>query len=458
LLVRPLRRYLAQPEGERLLDAGRAIGSALPELGDRVVNYLQVSAQSAQQHTLRAADSSQRGMVLSSAPYAFAVPWHRLRRPGLFALGFGLSWLAISWWQGGSLVSSQARLLAPSQRFDPPPPFTVQQVEFTSPVGQGEPFRLRLFTLGRVIPDRLQVFFGGASEGFAMSPEPDGSFSYVLPSPQADFTVQVGTATYRTAPQPVRVLRRPALSEFRLRLVYPGYTGLATEELPPFIGDATVPAGTRAEWMLAWQGPVADARMVLPARASSLSLTGQQARFATTFLADASYFLSATSPDGLLAPDSQRYTVRVLADRPPQVQLLQPEDNTRLSQTGITELQFAATDDYGVARAELIWRAVGAAADSLLGTRPLDLNPGKAVELATSVDWISLGMGTGDAWEVAIEVTDNNAVTGPRRVRSAWHRVLASDRLDNLKDLSGQTPLPSLWARQLTMPSKFVKS
>lgn len=438
LLVRPLRRYFGMHEGERLLEAGRAIGQAIPDLGDRVVNYLQVSAQSAEQYSLKSADSVQRSSVLSTVPYAYAIPWQRLRAPGLVAMALLFAWLMLSWWPGGALVSSQARLLAPAQRFDPPPPFTVQKVEFTSPLAQGESFRLRLVTLGRAVPDQLQVFFNEASEGFAMTPESDGSFSYVLAAPQADFMVQVGTASYRTPAEQVRVLSRPTLSDFRMRLIYPRHTGLAAEDLPPFIGDATVPAGTRAEWSFAWQGPVAEAQVVFPHRAFKLEVSGGRARFATSFMADGSYRLSVRSPDGLLAADSQLFSVRVLADRAPQVQLLQPEDNTRLSQSGITELQFTATDDYGVARAELIWRAVGGASDSLLGRRPLELALGKQLDLATSVDWIELGMATGAAWEVAIEVTDNNAVTGPSRARSAWHRVLASDRLDILKDLSTQ--------------------
>lgn len=431
----PAWRFSRLSGRERWLGVGRWLGAQLPEVADTLVNYVQLADQQ-QTLSLRAADLALRRSTATVPGWNRVIRWTWVWRcAGSVGVAI-MVWVLLSILSPAEWAAPQARLLAPTVRFDPPPPFELVTISQTNPVVEGQPFRWVVQAKGRALPERLEAFLNDQGTGYALRAKGRGRFVFDLSAPPKDFTIQLGTDRYRGQREQITVLRWPVLRRFSLDLYYPRHTALRTETLAPFMGDAVVPAGTILRWKVQYDGPVAWVALRWGAASVPIRLTKGQGSVQRQALSDTHYFLEARSDAGLWAADSQRFVVRVVADRAPVVQLIEPAAEKRLDETGLTPLVFEASDDYGITAAWLLWRRVGA--DSLAGRQPLMISPVRGLHFADRVDWISLGITALGTWELAIEVADNDGVNGAKRSRTPWQRLWANDRLEVLQGIDSQ--------------------
>ncbi|MBW3536051.1 MAG: DUF4175 domain-containing protein [Gemmatimonadetes bacterium] len=137
--------------------------------------------------------------------------------------------------------------------------------------------------------------------------------------------------------------------------------------------------------------------------------------------------------------------LRVLRDRPPTVELLEPERDVMLATpTGVVPVRAVARDDFGVAELELRWvrsRGSGESFDFEEGTWAWDVQAeddgartgSRALRLA------ELDLAPGDVLHVRATATDRNGVTGPGRGVSATRqiRIAREDELSEVTTLIG---------------------
>lgn len=435
---RPMWQHSRMSPEQRRLAAGRELGARLPPVADKLLNLLQLYQIELSPQSLAAADRAQRVEALGAIPYLQQVPWRTLRRPALAVGAVLVVALCVALVWPEQVGGGHTRLTAPGRTFLPPPPYRVQIEQMTEPVVQGEAFELVVRAEGRALPERLEFYAEGAEVGVPLTRESDGRFRLELPRPERSFTFELGTSGYRTARTAVRVLRRPRLADFRLTLRYPPHTGLKAERLGPYVGDATVPAGTVLSWQLVLADSAQRAELVTREGRGAFTLRETGALFSRQVLRDLSYRLSISGVQGLQAADSQSYAVTVIADRAPTVVLVAPEAESLLPPGGITPVQAQASDDYGIAAAWLLYRAEGAQSDSAIRRKALTINSSKEILIDQAVDWLELGLKPGGTWQLAIEVEDNDAVTGPKRSRTPWHRLRHGSRLEAIAETQAQ--------------------
>ena len=433
----PAWRAGRAPLEMRRREASRQVGAALPAVADALLNFLQLRAHTPPPGSLVAADLDTRAAALVTQPYPRLVRWAALRRPALVLLGLVLlGALAVAVWPE-QLGGGQQRLLSPARAYAPPPPYSLSYLQLTNPVVQGEAFALEVVAQGRAVPERLEFYTDGAAVGLPLRVLGGGRFALQLPAPERDFTFTLGGEATRSAPVAVQVLQRPQLRELTLELRYPAHTSLKAERLAPFVGDATVPEGTVAVWRLRASGPPAQATWHSGAEAAPFGSAGaslelrRQVRRATT------YRIRLRAASGLYSPDSQAYTLQVIADRPPSVRLISPADQALLPPVGILPLEGEATDDYGLSAAWLLYRPLGAS-DSAIRRKELTISRERSVRVAADIDWLALGLAEGATWELALEVADNDGVNGAKRARTAWQRLRNGSRLEALAEAEAQ--------------------
>jgi len=138
----------------------------------------------------------------------------------------------------------------------------------------------------------------------------------------------------------------PSLQSAQLRAAPPAYTGLAPSTLPAL--DAKVPESTALSWTLRFNGQPRRVELhqhdgrVLP-----LTRDGQTWQLRITLRRSTLYRLLA---DGIPV-DGALHRLEAVADRPPQVRVLEPESSLVQwsPQAGRWRLRFEASDDHGVA-------------------------------------------------------------------------------------------------------------
>ena len=219
--------------------------------------------------------------------------------------------------------------------------------------------------------------------------------------------------------QPFRIVaqRGPRLERFTLTYHFPDYTALPPKTVTAETADIAALRGTRVTVAATASQPLSGAW--LEANGSPprpVPITGDRNVTAEIVVDhDAEFKLRITDAVGFKNADAVSYQIKALADQPPAVRLLDPDQDVEIGKPEPLELKFAATDDYGIASAYLVHN------------NKRDQMP---VSGTATFDLARAGYKAGDELTFHIEVEDN----------SPDHQVARSEerkvRISELADLS----------------------
>jgi hypothetical protein len=127
--------------------------------------------------------------------------------------------------------------------------------------------------------------------------------------------------------------------------------------------------GTEVTLIARTNRQVRDGRLVLDLKNGQQTLTGERVdrdaqalRFKFVLDQDGQYRISFTSADGDSNVESAAYTISVVRDYPPRVELTKPGQDVALPANGLLQLEGSASDDVGVKSMTLRMRVVDGAA------------------------------------------------------------------------------------------------
>lgn len=261
----------------------------------------------------------------------------------------------------------------------------------------------------------------------------------------------------RTAEHRIHVAQRPIVSQLRLRLVPPEYTGRKPVELEEGRGDAVALLGTRVEITAQASEPLTSAVLVPDGNeAEAVTLAGPQAMQTTgkTFGAgfvlrgDLRYHFDLVDSLGHTNADAITYQLSAVLDRAPYVEVRVPGGDADIPKSMQVPLTIYAADDFGISRLTLVYRREKANEDLELPwqRRALDLRgpsvtdgEGRALaagpnpEVLQSFAWDvgPVGLFPGDHIAYYVEVQDNDAFSGKKTAKSPVYKL----RLQTLGEL-----------------------
>ncbi|WP_395679304.1 hypothetical protein [Dokdonella sp.] len=239
-----------------------------------------------------------------------------------------------------------------------------------------------------------------------------------------------------------------------LALAPPAYTGIAASTQSAL--DARVPQDTRLRWQLRFApSPRAAALQFHDGRRIALQRTGDAWSGEANATASALYRIVVDGAPPLA--DDGLHRIDVLADRAPEVRVIEPAHSLNLVDTMQPSwpLVFEAADDYGIAKAELVVTLAHGSGENiafkeqvnvLVGqpiSRPSsdaqyslpssrrDGDSGVALRYGYAIDLAALGFSTGDDVVARVVVTDNRApaanVTRGPGVILRWPQAASKD-------------------------------
>ena len=215
---------------------------------------------------------------------------------------------------------------------------------------------------------------GGANDrewrAFEMS-STDSGFMLALTELTRPFRYKVvaGPATSRTFS--VTVVRPPRVTRIDVQYTYPKGLGLP-DRVEEDGGDVYAPEGTSVRLLVHTDLPAASGRMLLPDNGSiALTGSGQLLKGAFELREDTSYRLTLADAEGLTSRGDTEYFVRVLEDRPPEVRVVRPASDRRVTPLEEVDIEADAEDDFGIASLDLVY-AIRGGAERIV---PLRLSP-----------------------------------------------------------------------------------
>jgi len=223
----------------------------------------------------------------------------------------------------------------------------------------------------------------------------------------------------------VELVEQPAVTELKLVVTPPKYTGREPEELPPGRGPYYVLPGSSLALAATANKPLARAALVADGKALPLSLTDPvhfSGQVAAGDLTPGQYTLALEDTLGLTSRRPTTFALRQRVDREPRVRVKLIGVSGMVVPQAHVPFTCRVTDDFGLTdlRIAYRWKGDDAAQEGNEGALPVG-QASRLPELAVddSVELSSLKIPTGTGLSFRFEAADNDDVSGPNIGRSS---------------------------------------
>jgi Domain of unknown function (DUF4175) len=245
----------------------------------------------------------------------------------------------------------------------------------------------------------------------AMTGQTNGAFSSGLTNVHGTVTYQVAGGDALSPQFAVRTYIPPAVKDFKVEVRFPDYTKRkpVEEHIPSF----SVLRASRLTFRIATTAPVSAARLRF-AHPPNLELAMDAEHRWTAALQptnDLSYWIELTDAAGHKGGNTKPYHIKLLPDKPPTVEIVDPGMDIRAEPTNKVNISIAAADDFGVGDIKLIFRKLNGPQHTILCAKN---NPEQKEATATAqIDLAPLRLQPYELVEYHAEATDNNTLDGP---------------------------------------------
>lgn len=402
--------------------AAKIIGDHFQEVGDKLLNTLQLKAENTGSRELIEASVSQKLEELKPVPFSMAIDLKGNRKYLKYALIplVILSLLLIQF--PDVILESSARIISYNKEFLPEAPFSFELENEELKTLMHEDFLLELEVEGKVLPQTVYVVVDGNQ--FRMNRKDGNHFTYLMKNLSEDRDFKFYAAGFNSAAYTLSVLPKPFLKAFKVVLDYPDYTGRKDEELQN-IGDLSIPEGTVVRWDFNTEN---SDELIF--RYNGQLLEGEQydeAKFRVTKQIQESgqYFVQSTN-EYVKKNDSMGYTVEVMEDEYPLINVEMNRDSASLKTYFFSgEL----SDDYGISGLSFYYRFTNSADQAKVDKGFVRKGIGVSSRSIQSFfhywDLNEIGYDAGDELEFYFELWDNDQINGAKSSRSQKFRINA---------------------------------
>lgn len=413
LVLRPLFNLYGLNKPLSNDEAARQIGMFFPEVGDKLLNTLQLQRISNDQSDLLQASLNQRSQQLLINRFANAIQISRNRQFLKYAIPPLAIILLILILNPAFFAKSSTRLVNYNKEFveEAPFQFVVQNKELKA--FRNEDFPLSVKLVGDVLPQSVYVVANGTRFKLEQS---KNQFTYNFDNLQRDLDFRLEASGYNSPEYKVSLIDRPAVLSFNVKLDYPAYLNKPSEQLSN-VGNLLVPQGTVVNWEFA-----ADHTDSLLFKFNTeVKPTAARLVDDNTFILNrrlmqnAAYTVSLKNGQ-VASPSTIQYNVQVIPDRYPQISVDRIQDTVTYNYIALSGL---ISDDYGFSKLKLNYKINRNGKSSQTYVRDIPVN-----KSTTSQNFVynwsldSLKLGQEDRLEYFVQVWDNDGVNGAKSSRS----------------------------------------
>ena len=413
LVVRPLMSLYGLNKPLTNDEAARQIGLFFPEVGDKLLNTLQLERISSTQGDLLQASLHQRSQQLLINRFASAIQISRNRQFLKYAIPPLALILAILLVNPAFFTKASTRLVHYDTEYvqEAPFQFTIQNKSLRA--YRNEDFALRVKLVGNALPQTAYVMANGTR--FKLEQSGD-ELVYTFDNLQRDLDFHLEAAGFNSPTHKVVLIDRPSVLSFNVKLDYPAYLNKPSEQLTN-VGNLLVPQGTTVNWEFA-----ADHTDSLLFRFNSeLKQTPARLIDDNTFvlnrrlMQNVAYTVSLKNAQ-VISPSTVQYNVQIIPDRYPQISVDRIQDTVTYNYIALSGL---ISDDYGFSKLRLNYRINRNGKQSPLYNKDISFN-----RSTTSQNFVynwsldSLQLSQEDRLEYYVQVWDNDGVNGAKSSRS----------------------------------------
>lgn len=416
-------------------EAAEIVGKHFGNVQDKLLNVLQLQQNKASVHSdaLLNASINQRISELKPVPFTSAIDLSENKKHLKYAVVPLLVLVSILVVAPKILSLGTKRLINHSTYFEAEAPFTFEIQNKNLEAIQQQDYVLKVNVKGDEVPD--EVFVKIDNNEFKLKKENLSSFEYTFKNVQETFSFNLSGAGYSSKPYELKVMPKPSLADFDIQLKYPPYLN-RKDEIIANTGDFIVPEGTRIVWNFKTKNSefirlsFSDTTMSLKPIAENKFTYGRR-------LFNSSNYVITTGNNFVSGIDSVNYTINVIQDAYPTIELKERKDSTNPN-----NIYFSGNikDDYGFN--QLLFHYNIYSKDSSDRAIEIKKNANLGVQKSiTSQSFVhginisALELKPGDKLDYYFEVWDNDGVNGSKSAKSS----VMTFKAPTLEELENQT-------------------
>jgi hypothetical protein len=443
LVVRPLLKM--QGLGRRLshAEAARIVGKHFPEVSDKLLNLLQLmddssdrSAEAVSSDLLLAA-IEQKTAELRPVPMLKAIDLRGNRRYLRYALPPLVVLLVLLLAAPQTVTEPSKRIVNYQRAYERPAPFVFRVLNERLSVSQGDDYVLRVEVEGEALP--AEAFVDVEGRRYRMVKLSPTLFEYTFKKVNRSQQFALVAAGVEKGGYLLQMLPNPQVVSFRMLLSYPAYTGREAETVTG-LGDAAVPEGTTVKWLFQIQNADSLWFAVDSGHRAAMVAVDRNGRAEVSrrimSSVDYAFCVSRQAPE--LGPqpvvsDTLRYMLTAIVDAVPLIAVDEVVDSLYPERR---IFRGRIKDDYGFSKLVFIHRTTNPADSSrnALSEAEIALTGDASQEFFFSFNIAELPLGPGDELSYWFEVSDNDAIHGPKTARSQQFeiKVPTEEELDRI--------------------------
>src|SRR5690606_34929493 len=403
----PVGKLFRLSRGIDEYEASRIIGKHFPEVGDKLVNVLQLQ-NSPHKSELLLAGISQKSKELRPVPFKMAVDFKSSLRYLKFAAFPVIIIIAVILTGNTSVFSdSYTRMVHYRTAYEPPAPFAFQINNDILTVEEGSSITLDIKTVGSIAPENASIHFEG--EIYYLKSTGQGGFQYTFQGVKKDIEFYLSANGVSSKTHLVKVIKVPKLLDFEMELDYPKYLGMPSETVKG-TGNVTIPEGTRITWNLRTRS-TEEVTYQAPDTIESFTRIGENYSLSKRFYNNTSYDIK-TSNTEVKDYESMNYKATVIKDQYPGIEVIQKIDSITDA-----DLYFFGklSDDHAISALNIVYFIDNEEDNASKVSIP--------VNREVFADFFyafpgNLNLESGKDYSFYFEVFDNDGIRGPKRSKS----------------------------------------
>ena len=402
-------------------EAAILIGKLLPQVDDKVLNTIQLHDQLKHQDvSFISAAIQQKAINLSAFSFGSAIDFKENKRYLKFVLPVLFVFLSILIFNPQIIQLGSTRIVNYQQEFLIPAPFEFLLDMNDERIEEGTDCTIKVILKGEQLPDK--VFIQSNYGRFMMTRDGKNSFMLTLPKVRQDVQFYFDANGYKSSNYSVSVYGSSRLSNFKVHLDYPDYTGLTDEVISNPV-SISVPEGTRVRFTGQLQN----------VKEGTFTFTDTLFSFNTSFDFQKRFYnsekytilLNNSYANQTLNFDKQ---IEVIKDQFPIIEVKEVVDTSNYL---LRFFEGAARDDYGLSKVVFVAERVNDKLNSSVvrvNVPGVGFSGGRFFHM---LDLRTIDLKAGDELTYYFEAYDNDKVNGSKRSTSKrfYYKVPSTDKL-----------------------------
>lgn len=403
----PIFKLFKLQKGINYTDASIIIGNHFSEVGDKLLNFLQLSNTN-EQSELLLASIDQKANSLQPIPFANAIDFKGNKKYLPFAIIPILLFVLFYVTGNFSVIEdSLNRVVHYETAYTPPAPFTFQLVTNDLKIEQNKSFTLKVTTQGNVVPEQIKIHFN--NESYFLEKNAQGQFEYTFENVKASTNFYLEANSIPSSNYTLEVLNVPSIVDFSMKLTFPSYLRKGSETIKGN-GNAIVPEGTVVTWNIATKAT--DNIRLETDNIFEFKNNNGLFSLSKSIRSDFNYQI-ITSNQSVKEYEKLGYSITTIKDQLPTISAQIAPDSLKLKEKVIIG---NVSDDYGLAKLQVVYYDVNNRENLKRANLPVK---NELVDRFVYTFPTGLRLEEGKKYDYYFEVFDNDQVNGSKSSKSS---------------------------------------